>query len=101
MPAVGCIKPTMSSPHSCTQSAVYCMTEPSLRIKRTLDTARIIKIAESHVLSKMDASSFVRPDDKSNIVTTIPTVPTKTEIPPSSQFDDEAKKTEKLNDEGK
>src|SRR5215469_4724369 len=59
------------------------------------------KIAESHVLSKMDASSFVRPDDKSNIVTTTPTVPTKTEIPPSSQLDDEAKKIEKLNDEGK
>src|SRR5215471_17561424 len=50
------------------------------------------KIAESHVLSKMDASSFVRPDDKSNIVPTTPTVPTKTEIPPSSQPDDEAKK---------
>ena len=48
------------------------------------------KIAEPHVMSKMDASSFVRPDDKSNIVTTIPTVPTKTEIPPSSQLDDES-----------
>jgi hypothetical protein len=59
------------------------------------------KIAEPHVMSKMDASSFVRPDDKSNIVTTTPTVPTKTEIPPSSLLDDEAKKTEKLNDEGK
>ena len=47
-------------------------------------------IAESHVMSKMDASSFVRPDDKSNIVTTTPTVPTKTEIPPSSQPDDES-----------
>jgi hypothetical protein len=59
------------------------------------------KIAESHVMSKMDASSFVRPDDKSNIVTTTLTVPTKTEIPPSSQLDDKAKRTEKLNDEGK
>ena len=49
----------------------------------------------------MDASSFVRPDDKSNIVPTTPTVPTKTEIPPSSQPDDEAKKTEKLNHEGR
>src|SRR6516225_10628989 len=48
-------------------------------------------IAESHVMSKMDASSFVRPDDKSNIVTTTPTVPTKTEIPPSPQLDDEVK----------
>src|SRR5215471_12716377 len=57
------------------------------------------KIAESRVLSKINASSFVRPDDKSIIVTTTPTVPTKTEIP--SQLDDEAKKTEKLNDEGK
>ena len=51
-------------------------------------------------MSKMEASSFVRPDDKSNIVTTTPTVPTKTEIPPT-QLDDEAKKTGKLNDEGK
>jgi hypothetical protein len=59
------------------------------------------KIAESHVMSKMDASSLVRPDDKSNIVTTTPTVPTKTEIPPSSQLDNEARKTEKLKDEGK
>jgi hypothetical protein len=50
---------------------------------------------------KMDASSFVRRDDKSNIVTTIPTVTPKTEIPPSSQPDDGAKKTEKLNDEAK
>ena len=58
------------------------------------------KIA-AHVMSKMDASSFVRPDDKSNIVTTTRTVPTKTEIPPSSQLDDEAKKTEKVNGEGK
>jgi len=58
------------------------------------------KVAESHVMSKMEASSFVRPDDKSNIVTTTPTVPTKTEIPPT-QLNDEAKKTEKLNDEGK
>ena len=52
------------------------------------------KIAESHVVPKMDASSFVRPDDKSNILTTTPTVPTKTEIPQSSQLHDEAKKTE-------
>jgi hypothetical protein len=58
------------------------------------------KIA-AHVMSKMDASSFVRRDDKSNIASTTPTVPTKTEIPPSSQLDDEAKNTEKLNDEGK
>src|SRR5262245_51011888 len=35
------------------------------------------KIAEPHVVPKMDASSFVRPDHKSNIVTTTPTVPTK------------------------
>src|SRR5215813_8374332 len=47
------------------------------------------KVAESHVMSKMEASSFVRPDDKSNIVTTTPTVPTKTEIPPT-QPDDES-----------
>src|SRR6516165_4170361 len=58
------------------------------------------KIA-AHVMSKMDASSFVRPDDKSNIVSTTPTVPTKTEIPPYSQLDEKGKKTEKLNNEGK
>jgi hypothetical protein len=47
----------------------------------------------------MNAASFVRPDDKPNIVTTTPTVATKeiphveaakTEIPPSSQPDDES-----------
>ena len=52
------------------------------------------KIAESHVVPKMDASSFVRPNHKSNIVTITPTAPTKSEVPPSSQLDDEAKKTE-------
>ena len=57
------------------------------------------KVAESHVVPKMDASSLVRPN-KSNI-TTIPTFPTQTESPPSSQFNDDAKKTEKLNDEAK
>src|SRR5215469_5738669 len=50
------------------------------------------KIAESHVIPKMDASSFVRPNHKSNIVSTTPTVPTKSEVPP--QPDDETKKTE-------
>jgi hypothetical protein len=52
------------------------------------------KIAEPHNAPKRDASSFVRPDDKSNILTTTPTVPTKTEIPQSPQLNDEAKKTE-------
>jgi hypothetical protein len=52
------------------------------------------KIAEPHNAPKRDASSFVRPDEKSNILTTTPTVPTKTEIPQSSQLNDEAKKTE-------
>src|SRR5215469_1730564 len=51
------------------------------------------KIAESHLVPKMGASSFVRPESKSNI-TTIPTVPTQTESPPSSQFNDDAKRTE-------
>src|SRR6516165_9561364 len=44
-------------------------------------------IAESHKTLKMDASS---PDDKSNIVTTTPTVATKTEIPPSPQLDNDS-----------
>ena len=62
------------------------------------------KIAEPHNAPKMNASSSVRPDDKSNILTTTPTVPTKTEIPRPSQLHDEAKKTEispssKLDDE--
>jgi hypothetical protein len=39
------------------------------------------RIAESHNALKMNAASFVRPNDKSNIVTTTPTVATKTEIP--------------------
>src|SRR5262249_51949031 len=51
------------------------------------------KPAESQVVPK-NASSSVRPDHKSNIVTTTPTVPTKSEVPPSSQPDDETKKTE-------
>ena len=64
------------------------------------------KIEEPHNAPKRDASSFVRPDDKSNILTTTPTIPTKTEIPQSSQLNDEAKKTEispssQLNDEAK
>jgi hypothetical protein len=52
------------------------------------------KIAESHVAPKMDASSLIRPNHKSDIVTTTPTAPTKSEVSPSSQLDDEAKKTE-------
>jgi hypothetical protein len=43
----------------------------------------LTKIAESHIVPKMNASSFVRPDDKSNIVTT-PTSTAKTETAPSS-----------------
>ena len=54
------------------------------------------KIVEPHNAPKMNASSSVRPDDKSNILTTTPTVPTKTEIPQSSQLYDEAKKTKIL-----
>ena len=54
------------------------------------------KIADPHNAPKRNASSFVRPDDKSNILTTTPTVPTKTEIPQSSQLYDEAKKTKIL-----
>jgi len=52
------------------------------------------KIAEPHNAPKRDASSSVRPDDKSNILATTPTIPTKTEIPQSSQLSDEAKKME-------
>ncbi len=61
------------------------------------------QIAEPHVVPKMGAPSFIRPDDKSDAVTTAPTahdeptktqVPhdeaTKTEIPPSSQLDDQS-----------
>jgi hypothetical protein len=64
------------------------------------------KIGEPHNAPKRDPSSFVRPDDKSNILTTTFTIPTKTEIPQSSQLNDEAKKTEispssQLNDEAK
>jgi spore germination cell wall hydrolase CwlJ-like protein len=57
------------------------------------------RITESHNALKMNAASFVRPDDKPNIVTTTPTAATKeiprdeaakAEIPPSSQPDDES-----------
>jgi hypothetical protein len=52
------------------------------------------KIAVPPNAPKRDASSFVQPDDKSKILTTTPTVPTKTEIPQPSQLNDEVKKTE-------
>ncbi len=51
------------------------------------------KIAEPLVVQKMVAPSFIQSDDKSNAVTTTPTAhdePTKTEIPPSSQLDDQS-----------
>ena len=43
----------------------------------------LAKIPESHIVPKMDASSLVRPDDRSNIVTT-PASTAKTETAPSS-----------------
>jgi hypothetical protein len=59
--------------------------------------------AESHIVPKVDGSSFIRSDDKSNTVTRTltahdePTTTeiqhdegTKTEIPPSSQLDDQS-----------
>ena len=48
------------------------------------------KIAKSHIVPKMDASSFIRLDDKSNTGITTPTIAAKTETPPSSQLDDES-----------
>jgi hypothetical protein len=95
--------------------------EPSLRMhsKRRLLHSRTItanktnarhrkntnstRNAEFHVAPKVGASSFIRPDDKPNAVTTTPTAPdeltkteiphdqaTKTEISPSSQLDDQS-----------
>jgi hypothetical protein len=52
------------------------------------------KIAEPHNAPKMDASSFIRPDDKPNVVITTPGSAPKTEIP-----HDEETKTEITNDE--
>jgi hypothetical protein len=46
------------------------------------------KIVNFHIVPKIDSSSFIRPDDKSNIVT--PTIAAKTETPPSSQLHDES-----------
>jgi hypothetical protein len=46
------------------------------------------KNAKSHIVPKMDASSSVQPDDKSNIAITTPTIAAKTETPQSSQLDD-------------
>ena len=44
------------------------------------------KIAKSHIVPKMDASSFIRLHDKPNIGITTPTIAAKTETPPSSQL---------------
>jgi hypothetical protein len=52
------------------------------------------KIAEPHNAPKMDASSFIRRDDKPNVAITAPGSAPKTEIP-----HDEATKTEITNDE--
>ncbi len=51
-----------------------------------------IKIAEHHVVPKMEPPSFTPLHDKSNIVTTTPSSATKTENPPFSQLDDEVKR---------
>src|SRR6266480_597305 len=48
------------------------------------------KIAKSNIGPKIDASSFIRLHDKSNIGITIPTIAAKTETPPSSQLHDES-----------
>jgi hypothetical protein len=48
------------------------------------------KIAKSHIVPKMDASSFIRLHDKSNMGITTPTIAAKTETPPSSQLHDES-----------
>ena len=48
------------------------------------------KIAKSHIVPKMDAPSFIRLHDKSNIGITAPTIAAKTETSPSSQLDDES-----------
>jgi len=48
------------------------------------------EIAKSHIVPKMDASSFIRLHDKSNIGITTPTIAAKTETPPSSQLHDES-----------
>jgi hypothetical protein len=49
------------------------------------------KNAKSHIVPKMDASSSVQPNAKSNIVTTTPITTAKTDATPSSsQLDDES-----------
>ena len=48
------------------------------------------EIAKSHIVPKMDASSFIRLHDKSNIRITTPIIAAKTETPPSSQLHDES-----------
>jgi len=48
------------------------------------------KNAKSHIVLKMDASSSVQPDDKSNIAITTPTIAAKTETPQSPQLDYES-----------
>src|SRR5262249_9121039 len=61
-------------------------------------------IAEPVLVPKMDAPPFTPLGGKSNVVTATPSSATKTDNPPSSQLDDEAKKMEipsssQLNDE--
>ena len=46
------------------------------------------KNAKSNIVPKMDASSSVQPDDKSNTVDAKSTIAAKTETPQSSQLDD-------------
>ena len=81
----------IQSPSYCT--AIQKLRRPSLR-KRTLDTRKAnthTKNAKSNIVPKMDASSSVQPDDKSNtVIDAKSTIAAKTEAPQSSQVDDKS-----------
>ena len=90
---IGCSSASQQTHQSFADLGLYQSHQeqsPQTHSKRRVSLERIIaakkqtrhrKNAEIHIVLKMDASSFVRPDDKSNTA--------KTETPPSSLLDDE------------
>jgi hypothetical protein len=91
---IGCSSASQQTHQSFADLGLYQAHQeqsPQTHSKRRVSLERIIaakkqtrhrKNAEIHIVLKMDASSFVRPDDKSNTA--------KTETPPSSLLDDES-----------
>src|SRR5262249_54565634 len=98
MPTVGCIKPTMSSPLTCTHGAGGRTITAKKTNTRHPKNNNYRKIAEAHVVPKIGAPSFTPLGDKSNVVTTTPSSETKIENPPSPQLDAKATIAAKMGD---